>query len=166
MTIREYLRSLGASENELTAKVVSRMEKQMLFDSDIKDFSIDTVVRIVENATGALEKANGDVKTSIANAAENNRLLQITINDSKKQLADLEAQTAGIKDAKINSPETRDGVMAFAATLNAVKQIFGQENITPDVMVAAINAGSYIAWRGIMGPKDVPEIGFPKPLRR
>jgi hypothetical protein len=166
MTIREYLKSLGATDNELLAKVVKRMEDAMLFDSDLKQFAPDTVLKVLAVSAEALNAANGEIRYNIIKAEEDKGMLEKAITDAERQLDDLKKQTAGIKEAKINSPETRDAVMAYAATLNATREIFGADSITPEVMVAAINAGSYIAWRGIMGPKnnDVSEFQ-PRRLR-
>jgi len=157
MTIREYLKKLGATDQELTAKVVQRMEKAMLIDADLEQFPADTVLKIITGAASGLENANGKAQGTInlmnSTAAE----LLKAVDSARAQLEDLKRQTSGIKDAKINSPETRDAVMAYATVLNATKEIFGENGLEPDVMIAAINAGSYIAWRGIMGPKD-PEM--------
>ena len=51
----------------------------------------------------------------------------------------------------INNRDTRDAVMAFANVLRVVKDIFGEENMTEAVMMQAIEAGSYIGYRSIMG---------------
>lgn len=160
MTIREYLKSLGATDAELTAKVVARMEKAMLFESDLKQFSPDTVLNMLAVSADALDKANGDMRVNIRKADEDIERLNRAIAEAGRQLDDLRKQTAGIKDAKINSPELRDAVMAYAATINATQEIFGEANMTQEVMTAAINAGSYIAWRGIMGPKSKDMIDF------
>ena len=154
MTIREYLTSLGAKDAELSAKVVSRMEKAMLFDTDITQFKLDTAVSVINNATSALYSASHETDSTINRAKTEQINLEGVIRRAQSEIADLKTQTAGIRDAKINNSDTRDAVMAYAATLNATREIFGADNITPEVMVAAINAGSYIAWRGIMGPKD------------
>ena len=154
MTIREYLKKLGATENELGAKVVQRMEQAMLVDADLSQFRVDTVVKIIADAASGLASANGNTKSNIAAAERITAELKGNIADAEAHIEDLRQQTKGIKDAKIKSLETKDAVMAYAAVLNATREIFGDANLSADVMVAAINAGSYIAWRGIMGPKD------------
>ena len=162
MTIREYLKNIGATDQELSAKVLQRMERAMLIDTDLEQFHADTVLSIIQGAASGLENANGQTLATVSKATNAMQELDKAVADARAQLSDLKQQTAGIKDAKINNAETRDAVMAYAAVLNATKEIFGNENLTVEVMTAAINAGSYIAWRGIMGPKD-PE---PKPMRR
>ena len=155
MTIREYLKKLGATDQELAAKVVQRMENAMLVDADLERFPADTVLKIITGATMGLENANGNAKDTLSRMHSTTAELLKAVDSARAQLEELKVQTAGIKNAKINNPETRDAVMAYATVLNATKDIFGDENLEPEVMIAAINAGSYIAWRGIMGPKDL-----------
>lgn len=64
--------------------------------------------------------------------------------------ASLDLVEAGLN---ISDNLTRDGVMAYAAVLAATREIFGVKGLTENVMIAAIQAGSDIGWRGIMGPK-------------
>ena len=154
MTIREYLKSLGATDAELQAKVIGRMENAMLFDADLAQFKPDTVLKAIEIASNALSTANQVARQNINRAVEVSELLESASKKARNELDDLHQQIAGLKDAKISSPETKDAVMAYAATLNATKEIFGSESMTPDVIIAAISAGSYMAWRSIMGPKD------------
>lgn len=51
----------------------------------------------------------------------------------------------------ISEKKSADAVLAFRLTLEAVKQVFGEENLTVEVMNKAIEAGSYIGWRAVMG---------------
>ena len=53
----------------------------------------------------------------------------------------------------ISSRDVQDAVMAYDAVLKSTVDVFGID-VDPSVMIAAIEAGSYIAWRGIMGPKQ------------
>ena len=158
MTIREYLKSLGAAESELTAKVVTRMEQAMMFDSDLQQFKPDTVVSIITRAADGLKEAN--------KAAEQNKFAVQQLTSELNRLTkvaetekhDLKMQIEGVEGIKINDKATKDAVMAYAASLKATKEVFGEDAMTSDVIVAAINAGSYMAWRSIMGPKDEPKI--------
>lgn len=50
-----------------------------------------------------------------------------------------------------HDPKAIDSVIAFRQTLEAVKQVFGEENLTEQVMINAIDAASYISVRTIMG---------------
>ena len=51
----------------------------------------------------------------------------------------------------IRDINTRDAVMAFANVLRIVKDIFGEERMSENIMLQAIEAGSYIGYRTIMG---------------
>ena len=60
----------------------------------------------------------------------------------------------------IDDPQARNGAVAYAAVLAATRQILGKDNLSEGVMIAAIQAASYIGYRGVMGPKQ------PEPMRR
>lgn len=51
----------------------------------------------------------------------------------------------------IQDRELRESVLAYGDMLAATKNVFGEENMTESVMVAAIQAASYTAYRNIMG---------------
>ena len=68
----------------------------------------------------------------------------------------LKEQTTNAKTQYIDDREIRNAVAAFNATLNIVQSIFGEENMTEIVMCKAIEAGSYIAYRSIMGETAQP----------
>ena len=64
---------------------------------------------------------------------------------------------------RVCSKDVQDAIMAYDAVLKSTVDVFG-DILEPSVMIAAIEAGSYIAWRGIMGPKTKePE---PRNVRR
>lgn len=157
MTIREYLASIGATQAELQAKVVARMEQAMMVDADLQQFKPDTVLEMLYKTIDELKLRESSLSAKLSDAKTCTYHLDHALKIAQAERDDLKAQTAGLKDMKISSPETKDAVMAFTATLNATKEIFGTEAMTSDVIVAAINAGSYMAWRSIMGPKDTPE---------
>ena len=58
----------------------------------------------------------------------------------------------------ISKHDTQDAVLVYAAILDATKKAFGE--LPPEIMAEAIRAGSYIAWREIMGPKDTAKEKF------
>lgn len=140
-------------QEALNAKVVTRMEQKMLCDMDLSEFKADTIMAILSSAETGLYKAGSAASSATLNAQAAERSLKAAMTEAERELSDLKAQTAGLRDMKINSPETKDAVMAYTATLNATKEIFGADAMNPDVIVAAIQAGSYMAWRSIMGPK-------------
>jgi len=153
MTIREYLEQLGATQGEMAAKVVGRMERAMMVDADLSQFKADTVLSVLDKATRELETAKSKSDGVMFRVEALTKQLNSAASWAQANLDDLKKQTAGLKDAKIEDRDTKDAAMAYAFTLRATKEIFGEENMTENVMVAAINAGSYMAWRSIMGPK-------------
>ena len=157
MTIREYLESIGATQSELGAKVVKRMEEAMLADVDLSKFSADTALKALDSAADKLDSLNKTYAILREREERSEKSLDSAILRANDALNELKAQTAGICDVKINNAETKDAVAAYTATLRATKEIFSEENMTEKVMIAAINAGSYMAWRSIMGPKDNDE---------
>ena len=56
----------------------------------------------------------------------------------------------GIEDGAV-----LDSVLAYGCMLEMTKEVFGEENLTEAVMVKAIEAASYTAYRNVMGPKDI-----------
>ena len=154
MTIREYLEKLGATQSEMSAKVVSRMEQAMLVDTDLEQFKADTVMSLLEGTLEALKNANSAMGGKLIQADIAKRKLEEATANATANMHELQTQTAGLKNAKIEDRDTKDAAMAYAFTLKATQDIFGEENMTENVMIAAINAGSYMAWRSIMGPKE------------
>lgn len=53
----------------------------------------------------------------------------------------------------ISNPAIQDGVNAFTQILKAVRDTFGEENMTEAVMCSAIAEGGYAFWRSVMGGK-------------
>ena len=54
----------------------------------------------------------------------------------------------------IEDPKMRDMAIMFNYMLAATKEVFGEKNMTENVMMKALEASSYCIWRGIMGGKD------------
>ena len=162
MTIKEYLKSIGAKDGELTANVVKLMEKAMLFDVDIKDLQLDTVLDMVKTEN----KRTEDVCYRLIDK-RNEAEAEITKLDGKIKYAESvcaakDVEIRAIQAGFINDNALKDAVAAYRAVLQSTVEVFGADKLTSEVMAEAINAGSYIAWRGIMGPKDTDD----KPKRR
>ena len=154
MTIKEYLKSIGAKDNELTANVVKLMENAMLFDVDIKDLQLDTVLEKVKAENEKTKSVDGSLimrRLEADKAREKLELLLYEVNITyNAKLTEMKQ----IKDGILMDKDLKDAVTAYRAVLQATVDVFGVDKLTSEVMAGAINAGSYIAWRGIMGPKD------------
>lgn len=57
-------------------------------------------------------------------------------------------------DEYIEDSKVRDAVNMYQLMLKATKETFGDENMTENVIIKAIEAGSFGAWRSIMGAKN------------
>ena len=156
MTIREYLKSLGAKDSELSANVVSLMERHMMIDADLSQFEMDTVATIIKNASDGLNNATKYAESNIHNAKAVLHRLEDAIGAAQIEKQDLINQTSRLGEMKIRNADVKDAVLAYSEVLKATKGIFG-ESMSAEVMCKAIEAGSYIAYRGIMGPKTIED---------
>lgn len=69
---------------------------------------------------------------------------------------ELKARTSDALMRYISDSDMRNAVACFNSTLTITKEVFGEENMTETVMCKAIEAGSYIAYRAIMGEAQQP----------
>jgi hypothetical protein len=60
------------------------------------------------------------------------------------------------KLSMISDRDTIDALLCFQYAIKAVKEVFGEENMTTEVMCKAIEAGSYLGYRSIMGEASKP----------
>lgn len=65
--------------------------------------------------------------------------------------AELKKQIGTAREALIMDSKLRDAINGFGATIRAVQDVFGEENMTEAVICKAIEAGSFIGYRTIMG---------------
>lgn len=72
-------------------------------------------------------------------------------------LADeLKVRTSDALMRYISDHDLKDAVACFNSTLTITKEVFGEEKMTEAVICKAIEAGSYIAYRAIMGEAATP----------
>ena len=102
-----------------------------------------------ERSTKAYEK----IKEAIKNNPEIiiGESLGDALNEAAKISKLLKSQTLQARSGIISDSDTRDAVAAFMAVLDGVKATFGSENMSETVICKAIEAGSYVAYRRIMG---------------
>lgn len=89
-------------------------------------------------------------KTAGQQAYEQGQELQKIIETAKAICSPQDMEWAKVFQW-ITDSKSANAVLSFRLTLEAVKQVFGEENMTVDVMNKAIEAGSYIGWRSVMG---------------
>lgn len=121
-------------------------------NSDICD---KEVLSELKRIAGVFENANEKTKEiekkyeSAIEAVQNKSIATVfAMEDLVKKYEKAKDQSNQL----IMDKELADGVKAYKAVLEATKEVFG-DKCTENVITAAIEAGSYTAWRGIMGPK-------------
>lgn len=77
--------------------------------------------------------------------------LSDALKEAQRWASILKDQVTNAKLEFIDDNKTRDAVACFNATINMVKATFGEEKMTESVICKAIEAGSYIGYRVIMG---------------
>lgn len=162
MTIRDYLTQIGTTPSEMSAKVVQRMEQHMMTDGDLKDLQLDTVRDMLYQTINAACRQNERSESNIAIANSTVEKLNKAVNDAEVMQANVDKMQELIAQGYIMDGRTRDAVAAFRTMLASVQDVFGEVNMTEAVMVAAIEAGSYMCWRSIMGPKEELPTIIPK----
>ena len=80
------------------------------------------------------------LKGMIQNIQKVNETVDSYVDDGKNRI---------IEDQKM-----KDGLILYHHMLTVTKEVFGEENMTVEVMQKAIEAASYGLWRGIMGSKN------------
>jgi 3-phosphoglycerate kinase len=76
--------------------------------------------------------------------------------NAAKMAKELKVLSTGTNIKYIDDKDIRNAVAAFNTTLNVTKDVFGEKNMTEAVICKAIEAGSYIAYRAIMGEAAAP----------
>lgn len=101
-----------------------------------------------ENASEKAEKIARQYQSALSEAQYES---QHAINEMRA-MAQRYEKAKEQSNGLITDKELAEAVKAYKAVLEATKEVFG-EKCTESVISAAIEAGSYTAWRGIMGPK-------------
>lgn len=131
------LRARGATEQQLNGKIVGMIEEAWVDDEAVKSATVKA----------RLNEMSGEVAT--AQKAVNRLEGRISEYERKLRLAD-----QSISEHIITDSDTIDGLIAYERVLRSVKDVFGEEKMTEEVICKAIEAASYGMWRSIMGPKE------------
>lgn len=126
--LKTVLKEIGATNQQLASPVVALCEKALTEREDfVSEITESRAKEICDNFSAA----------------------QKTLIEIGVRLENIESQTS----STIRNQDVRDSVIAYRNVLKTTKEIFGVD-CTQEVICKAIEAGSYIAWRGIMGPKQ------------
>lgn len=134
---------------DLYAKLIERGAQK----SSAESTATKMLEEILAEEAGYLYEGGAEKACKIARAIENNiSRCSKMVSDHSELLGKLErALNEGEK--VFVSDETANAIGAYKGILQATQEVFGEENMTVEVMRAACEAGSYIAWRTIMGGK-------------
>jgi hypothetical protein len=140
VTFDEWTDSIGLKGNQKGALVVRQLREALINDE------------ISTNATA--REAQLEIERQIVKASEKLE----SIDSRYKRVEDLLAQTEiSARSTAITDQAIINSVNAFDRILEIVIDRFGEQNMSDAVMCKAIEAGSYCAWRSIMGPKTEGE---------
>lgn len=156
MNLYNAMAMKGASRQQLESGTFKMAEQCIAEDAAlIEDTARDEAQKLAQ----AIDKASSSLTLNMMNANSVCKDIDRKVEAARKQIALAEATT--VKD-----PTLMDAVKAFKLTLEYAKDVLGEDVIkNPDVASMALQEAGFIAWRGIMGPKELPEFGKPGPLR-
>jgi len=159
--LQEQLTKMGACQSQVNSSTVKMVERAMAEDSEfIEKTALDVLERLADTFEEA--KKNTAELVRMVNQAEQKAdgIVSAVTSEAKKEISGLEAQIKSLQREKMDFVEGRiydaelaEAVKAYKAALMATKDVFG-ESMDAETRIAAINAGSYIAWRGMPDQKE------------
>ena len=157
MDIRERLRDKGATDAQINAKVVDLLEEVIaeMTDEELNELGF-AVTQEVRNALVKAVKEMVFEKQKIEKSFWRiNQEIQYAQSISKELREKVDPYRSFIEKNYKAMDSITDSVKAihtYKGILEATKEVFG-EDMPVEVMAEAIKAGSYGAWRAIMGEK-------------
>ena len=168
MTIDEKLRERGATESQIHCKAVELVKEVIAEQSGVVPSAIVDGIEILEKriseANEKMDRTESFLNSFKVQTLGQVNQLQNAISTAENCLENFQEaigemnKTAGdyiveAKNRKIKDPDVQDALTLYCRILDATQTTFGEENMTEQVMVTAIQAGSYGLWRAIMGGK-------------
>lgn len=157
MDIIEKLKSMGASQTQLESKTVQMVLQALAEDGsiipDTAKLEIKTLISAVDNASDRLSKAERSMAQTIHDANAQTQIMQRAADKATREWENATRQ----KESVILDKDLQEAVKAYKAVLLATREVWGdviEKAGGTEAVIAAIQAGSYTAWRGIMGPKN------------
>lgn len=157
MDIIEKLKQMGASQTQLESKTVQMVLQALAEEEsiipDTAKLEIKTLIASVDAASARLSKAEGNMARAINDADIKTQIMKSAADKATREWENATRQ----KESVILDKDLQEAVKAYKAVLLATREVFGdmiEKAGSTDAIIAAIQAGSYTAWRGIMGPKN------------
>ena len=143
-SLHEILDNAGASGQVKQSKAAMIIENA-LTDREISTSQtartlINSLAAKVQNAESRLYRIEDFLEADARKAAE--------IRQSVKEF------DKGIAQQIIEDRNLKDGLVVYGRMLATTREVFGEDNMTEQVICKAIEAASYGMWRSVMGPKD------------
>lgn len=154
MNIREALKEHGATDQQLSAKVVDLVEEVLaeLTDETIKEIGVHRAVVIRNDLIERITELDAAI-SEFTIATHRYETAQREAWDTYNAVENLVHPLRAFIDAHPKLGEVGDSMKAIATykgMLEATKDVFGDQ-LSDEVMSASIEAASYGAWRTIMG---------------
>lgn len=154
MDIREALREHGATDQQLSAKVVDLIGEVLaeMSEESVKEIGAHQAIEIRNNLIEKIYKL--DTATSEFNKAA--QRAESADRQARKTYEELRDLIYPLQTFINTHPEIGDlgdsmkAIATYKGMLEATKDVFG-ESLSDEVMSASIEAASYGAWRTIMG---------------
>lgn len=151
MDLIKKMEQLGANKSQLTSNTLALAVKAIAEDEsvipDTVRLDIARLASAVNIASKRLEESNQKLKFTIESADYNCKKIE---EEARKATENYE-QAKRREESVITDKDLSEAVKAYRAVLQATTDVLG--TLDKETQIAAINAGSYIAWRGIMGGK-------------
>lgn len=142
-TLEEVLRDMGANDQMINSRTF-KMAQQAIAEGAV-------------DGVADAELVEQRVRESTETGVRLLRLLEGIYEDSNRLLDVMNAAHDRLEtDASkvtVTNKKTLEAINAYEMVLARTKAVVGDEGMTEAVWVKAIEAGSYCAWRSIMGPK-------------
>lgn len=151
MDLLKKMEQLGANKAQLTSGTADIAIRAIAEDEgvipDTVRLYVERLADKVEKTSERLEEAQSKLKSTIDGAEYARRKIE---EEAKKATENYEI--AKRREASVITDKSlSEAVKAYRAVLQATTDVFGK--LDKETQIAVINAGSYIAWRGIMGGK-------------
>lgn len=142
-SLKEWLEAQGASKPTIESAAVRIIGDAILDDSIVtSDIVRERISELSRRIT---------ITSNIADEQERK------VNAMYKRLGEIHGELdeidVALTEQTIKDPKVKDGIIAFAKVLETVRDTFGPKQMTPEVIIAAVQAASYCNWRAVMGPK-------------
>lgn len=154
MNIREAMEKKGANKAQLESRTVEMIEEIIAENEGVVSSTASFYKQTLE---ANLRKYNSAVSLLAREIDRLERGSKELKGEFSKTQADVSKAVSQYEQKIIEDSRMKDALIMYSHMLSITKEVFGEENMTENVMMQAIEAGSYAIWRGIMGQKFVDD---------